>query len=204
LLSLLVRLPLIVLPRRITGLISMCAYSMMPTPIVSLTNPLTLTYASIHGLPLSPAARGLSNMTFISSSPTTTLGPRSFAPSHPRPSLLSYRYAKLLLHAIRWVITLTLGFGGWVSTARLLKIGNDTVPYTGSLYAYVVGLISAAIGWGALGAMEGVLGGILDALLICWASEVGMDGNGEARYCVEAGRLFGNEMNTQGRGRFEV
>jgi hypothetical protein len=204
LLSLLVRLPLIILPRRITGLISMCAYSIMPTPIVSLTNPLTLTYASIHGLPLSPAARGLSNMTFISSSPTTTLGPRSFAPSHPRPSLLSYRYAKLLLHAIRWVITLTLGFGGWVSTARLLKIGNDAVPYTGSLYAYVVGLISAAIGWGALGAMEGVLGGILDAVLICWGSEVGMDGNGAARYCVEAGKLFGNEVTTQVRGRFEV
>jgi hypothetical protein len=204
LLSLLVRLPLVVLPRRITGLVSMCAYSIMPTPIVSLTNPLTLTYASIHGLPLSPAARGLSNMSFISSSPTTTLGPRSFAPSHPRPSLLSYRYAKLLLHAIRWVITLALGFGGWVSTARLLKIGNETVPYTGSLYAYVVGLISAAIGWGALGAMEGVLGGILDAVLICWGSEVGMDGNGEARYCVEAGKLFGNEVAIQGRGRYDV
>jgi hypothetical protein len=202
LLSLLVRLPLIVLPRRISGLISMCAYSMMPTPIVSLTNPLTLTYASIHGLPLSPAARGLSNMTFISSSPTTTLGPRSFAPAHARPSLMSYRYAKLLLHAIRWLITLTLGFGGWVSTARFLKVDNDTVPYTGSLYAYVVGLISAAIGWGALGAMEGVLGGILDAVLICWGSEVGTDGNGDARYCVEAGRLFGNEVERS--RRFEV
>lgn len=203
LLALLVRLPLIVLPRRISGLISMCAYSIIPTPIAALTNPLTLTYASIHGLPLSQAARGLSNMTFISSSsPTTTLGPRSFAPSHPRPSLVSYRLAKLLLHAIRWVITIALGFGGWVSTARMLQIGNETVPYKGSLYAYVVGLISAAIGWGALGAMEGVLGGILDAVLVCWGSEVGRDGTGEARYCVDAGRLFGNEAT--GRGRYEV
>lgn len=118
----------------------------------------------------------------------------------------SYRLAKLLLHAIRWVITLSLGFGGWVSTARMLQVGGS-VPYKGSLYAYVVGLISAAIGWGALGAMEGVLGGILDAVLVCWGSEVGRDGEGEARYCVDAGRLFGNEVIGQsigGRGRWDV
>ncbi|KAF2878285.1 hypothetical protein BDV95DRAFT_613883 [Massariosphaeria phaeospora] len=202
LISLLVRLPLIVLPRRLAGLISMCAYSLVPTPLVSSTNPLTLTYASIHGLPLVSAARGLSNMTFISSaSPTTTLGPRSFSQSRGRPSIVSYRLAKLLLHAIRWVITLALGFGGWVSTARMLQIGQET--HKGSMYAYVVGLISAAIGWGALGAMEGVLGGILDAVLICWGSEVGRDGSGDARYCVEAGRLFGDEVPAAG-GRFEV
>ena len=91
-----------------------------------------------------------------------------------------------------------------MSTARMLQIGNETVPYKGSLYAYVVGIISAAIGWGALGAMEGVLGGILDAVLVCWGSEVGRDGQGEARYCVDAGRLFGDEVNGRGRGRFEV
>lgn len=205
LISLMVRLPLIVLPRRIAGMISMCAYSMVPTPIAALTNPLTLTFASIHGVPLSQAARGLSQMSFISvASPTTTLGPRDFK-NNGRPSIQSYRLAKLLLHAIRWVITLSLGFGGWVSTARMLQLGNGgSVPYKGSLYAYVVGLISAAIGWGALGAMEGVLGGILDAVLICWGSEVGRDGDGEARYCVDAGRLFGNEVIGQERGRYEV
>ncbi len=205
LISLLVRLPLIVLPRRLAGMISMCAYSLVPTPIAALTNPLTLTFASIHGVPLNQAARGLSQMNFISAgSPTTTLGPSSFR-DHGRPSIQSYRLAKLLLHAIRWVITLSLGFGGWVSTARMLQIGNDSVPYKGSLYAYVVGLISAAIGWGALGAMEGVLGGILDAVLVCWGSEVGRDGQGEARYCVDAGRLFGTEVVGQVRGnRFEA
>jgi hypothetical protein len=118
--------------------------------------------------------------------------------------MVSYRLSKTLLHAIRWVITLALGFGGWVSTARLLKLNNESVPYTGSLYAYVVGLISAAIGWGALGAMEGVLGGILDAVLVCWGSEAGRDGSGEARFCIEAGRLFGNEVSGRGRGRYEV
>lgn len=203
LLTLLVRLPLIVLPRRVAGLISMCAYSLVPTPIAALTNPLTLTYASIHGVPLTTAARSMSTMTFISpNSPTTTLGPRSFSPRHGRPSIMSYRLAKLLLHAIRYVITLALFFGGWVSTARMLKIGTGSVPYTGSLYAYVVGLVSAAIGWGALGAMEGVLLGILDAVLVCYGSEVGPDGNGDARYCVDANRLFGNEIT--GRGRYEA
>jgi hypothetical protein len=206
LLTLIVRLPLIVLPRRIAGMISMCAYSMVPTPIAAMTNPLTLTFASIHGVPLSQAARGLSQLSFISpSSPTTTLGPGDFK-NNTRPSMQSYRLAKLLLHAIRWVITLSLGFGGWVSTARMLQVGGS-VPYKGSLYAYVVGLISAAIGWGALGAMEGVLGGILDAVLVCWGSEVGRDGEGEARYCVDAGRLFGNEVIGQsvgGRGRWDV
>ncbi|KAH8726025.1 hypothetical protein GQ44DRAFT_771609 [Phaeosphaeriaceae sp. PMI808] len=204
LISLLVRLPLVMLPRRLAGMISMCAYSVMPTPIAALTNPLTLTFASIHGLPLNQAARGLSQLSFISAdSPTTTLGPRDFK-NNGRPSIQSYRLAKMLLHAIRWIITLSLGFGGWVSTARMLRIGSDSVPYTGSLYAYVVGLISAAIGWGALGAMEGVLGGILDAVLVCWGSEVGRDGDGEARYCVDAGRLFGNEVIGQGRARFDV
>ncbi|KAL6708280.1 hypothetical protein ACN47E_003204 [Coniothyrium glycines] len=204
LISLLVRLPLIVLPRRLAGMISMCAYSLVPTPIVALTNPLTLTFASIHGVPLNQAARGLSQLNFISAaSPATTLGPTSFR-DHGKPSIQSYRLAKLLLHAIRWIITLSLGFGGWVSTARMLQIGHETVPYRGSLYAYVVGIISAAIGWGALGAMEGVLGGILDAVLVCWGSEVGRDGAGEARYCVDAGRLFGNEVPAAGRGRFEV
>ncbi|KAH9882999.1 hypothetical protein J1614_000365 [Plenodomus biglobosus] len=201
--SLMVRLPLIVLPRRLAGMISMCAYSLVPTPIAALTNPLTLTFASIHGVPLNQAARGLSQMSFISAaSPTTTLGPSSFK-NHGKPSIQSYRLAKLLLHAIRWVITLSLGFGGWVSTARMLQLSNETVPYKGSLYAYVVGLISAAIGWGALGAMEGVLGGILDAVLVCWGSEVGSDGQGHARYCVDAGRLFGNEVPA-GRVRYEV
>ncbi|KAF2800465.1 hypothetical protein K505DRAFT_263800 [Melanomma pulvis-pyrius CBS 109.77] len=203
LISLLIRLPLIVLPRRIAGLFSMCAYSLIPTPIAALTNPLTLTYASIHGLPLASAARGLTNMNFISAaSPTTTLGPRSFSPSQGQPAIVSYRLSKLLLHAIRWLITIALGFGGWVSTARMLQIGNENLK--GSMYAYVVGLISAAIGWGALGAMEGVLGGILDAVLVCWGSEVGSDGRGDARYCVEAGKLFGDEVPGIGRGRYEV
>jgi hypothetical protein len=188
--SLIIRAPLMVLPRMITSPLSLCLYSLVPTPIAVLTNPLTLTYASVHGMPLGAAARGLSNMSFVSKgSPTTTLGPSSFSSSPRGGDLVAFRLAKLLLHAIRIVMSVALGFGGWVSAARVLEIGNS--GYKGSLYAYVVGLISGMIGWGALGAMESVLGGILDALLVCWGSEIGFHGQGEVRYCREAGDLFG-------------
>lgn len=188
-LSLAVRLPLLLLPRRVAGLLSMCAYSLIPTPIATLTNPLTLTYASVHGQPLGTAAHNLSQMSFVSkTSPTTTLSPRSFS-SPTGSSLVPYQLAKLLLHATRFIMSLALGFGGWVSTARMIEVGSSGVK--GSMYAYVIGLIAAAIGWGVLGAMEGVLGGILDALVICWGSEVGVHGFGEVRYCREAGELFG-------------
>lgn len=66
------------------------------------------------------------------------------------------------------------------------------------MYAYIVGLIAAAIGWGVLGSMEGVLAGVVDAVVVCWGSEVGnplAGGRGEARYCREAGWLFGGEEN---------
>lgn len=188
--SLMIRAPLMVLPRVITGPLSLCLFSLVPTPIAVLTNPLTLTYASVHGMPLGAAARGLSNMSFVSQgSPTTTLGPSSFSSPTRGNDLMAFRLAKLLLHAIRIVMSVALGFGGWVSAARVLEIGNS--GYKGSLYAYIVGLISGMIGWGALGAMESVLGGILDALLVCWGSEVGFHGQGEVRYCREAGDLFG-------------
>ncbi len=97
-------------------------------------------------------------------------------------------------------MSLALGFGGWVSTAHSLKIagagaGTGTSGgVRGSLYAYIVGLIAAAIGWGVLGSMEGVLAGVVDAVVVCWGSEVGdplAGGRGEARYCREAGWLFG-------------
>lgn len=195
-LSLAVRLPLLLLPRRLAGLVSLFAYSLIPTPIATLTNPLTLTYAAIHSQPLGTSARALSYMSFVSkTSPTTTLSPSSF--SSPRGStLLPYRLAKLILLATRLVMVFALGFGGWVNTARLLKVSGEAGVLKGSLYAYVVGLVAATIGWAVLGAMEGVLGGVLDALVVCWGSEVGAQGFGEARFCREAGDVFGE------RGRF--
>ena len=61
----------------------------------------------------------------------------------------------------------------------------------GSLYAYIVGMIAAAIGWGVLGAIDGVVAGVVDAVVVCWGSE---RGRGEGvRYCMEAEWLFGED-----------
>ncbi len=110
-------------------------------------------------------------------------------------------------------MSLALGFGGWVSTAHSLRIAGTGTSGSvrGSLYAYLVGLIAAAIGWGVLGSMEGVLAGVVDAVVVCWGSEVGNPlggGRGEARYCREAGWLFGSDESRDagvgGGGRGEV
>lgn len=199
LLSLAVRLPLLVLPGRISSYVSLCFYNLIPTSVATLTNPLTLTYAAVHSQPLTVSARGLSELTFVaptSTAPTTTLTPRAFSRNYLNnrgtPSLLAYRLAKLLLHATRLATALAFGFGGWVSTAKVLPVegssGRGTVR--GSVYAYVVGLVAGAIGWAVLGAMEGVISGVLDAVVVCWGSEMQSHGFGQARFCREAGELL--------------
>jgi len=196
LLALMIRLPLLILPRRLIGVIAIFAYSLIPAPIAALTNPLTLTYAAIHSQPLHPSARGLSQMTFLTpQAPTTTLTPRSFSSrTHATTPLLPYRLAKLLLHATRFIMAMALGFGGWVATARQLNIAMpEGVGIRGSAYAYVVGLVASFIGWGVLGAMEGVLSGIVDASVVCWGSERQTAGGGA--YCLEAGYLFGDSRD---------
>lgn len=198
-LSLLVRLPLLILPRRLTMILGVAMYSLIPSPIATLINSLTLTYAAIHSQPLLVSARGLTQMHFLApGDATTSLHPNTFqtrrggdgwmGDSKP---LLPYRLSKLILHATRFIMSLALGFGGWVSTARNLNLAGS--GFRGSLYAYIVGLIAGAIGWGILGAMEGVLACIVDAVVVCWGSEVGSSGRGEARYCREAGYLFSEE-----------
>ncbi len=207
-LSLLVRLPLLVLPRRLTMLVGVAMYSMIPSPIAVLINPLSLTYSAIHSQPLRVSARGLSQMHFlVPGDPTTSLHPNTFNTrrrdgwSADTSPLLPYRLAKLLLHATRFMMSLALGFGGWVTTARSIKYSD--VGIRGSLYAYIVGLIAGAIGWGILGAMEGVLGCVVDAVVVCWGSEVGSSGQGEARYCREAGYLFSEDQSFE-RGRVSL
>ena len=191
-LSLLVRLPLIILPGRISGLLNMCAYAIMPTSLATLTNPLTLTYAAIHSQPLGISARGLSQLSFVSrTNPSNTLGPRNFNPRNQQSSaLIPYRLAKLLLQATKWIMSAALGFGGWVRTARSLSIAGEA-GVRGSVYAYIVGLIAGTIGFAVLGAVENVVGAVLDAAVVCWASETG--GRAEARFCREAGDLFGED-----------
>ncbi|KAK3386959.1 hypothetical protein B0H63DRAFT_412106 [Podospora didyma] len=192
LLALAIRLPLLILPQRAANLISMFAYSFIPTPIAALTNPLTLTYAAIHSTTLAVSARGLSQMDFLSPQrPTTTLTPAALSAGNNRYSpLLPYRLAKLILHATRFIMATALGFAGWVMTAHQLSV-DGSLGLKGSAYAYVVGLVASFIGWGILGAMEGILSGIVDAIIICYGSETRM-ASGGGGYCMEAAALFGD------------
>lgn len=203
LLALGIRLPLLVLPQRLANFVAMFVYSFIPTPIAALTNPLTLTYAAIHSQPLATSARGLTQMDFLAPQrPTTTLTPAAL-PKHNRHSpLLPYRLAKLILHATRFIMAIALGFAGWVMTARQLKIESPSgMGIRGSAYAYVVGLIAGFIGWGILGAMEGILSGIVDGVVVCYGSEKRML-TGAGGYCMEAANLFGDRRTERDRNEF--
>ncbi|KAI1196006.1 hypothetical protein F5X97DRAFT_306530 [Nemania serpens] len=188
LLSLAVRLPILILPRRISSVLEVIGWKLAPRPITVLTNPLAITYASIHSLPLMESAAQLSRIQFLTTGPTTTLTPSAFSRRNQTASLIPYRMAKLLLHAARFVMSTALGFAAWVMTARQLQVQNpDSTGIKGSAYAYVVGIVASMIGWGVLGAMEGILSGILDGVLVCYASERRLE---RATYCIEAAKLF--------------
>jgi len=198
LLSLLIRAPLIFLPRRFGAMVTNLASFWIPTPIIGLTNPLTVTYAAIHSHNLSKSARGLEQMEVISPAiPTTTLTPRTLHVRGQANGLLPYRLAKLLLVATRLIMATALGFAGWVITAKQLRIQlPEGMGMRGSAYAYVVGLMASFIGYSVMGAMEGVLSGIVDAVLVCYGSERRMD-RGHGRFCLEAAYLFGERRGGQ-------
>lgn len=194
-LSLLVRLPLLILPKRLTMLLSLAMYSLIPSPVAVLINPLTLTYAAIHSQPLRVSARGLSQMHFlVPNDATTSLHPNTFNQgrrdgwSNDAAPLQPYRLAKLILHSTRFMMSMALGYGGWTATSRDVPGAG----FGGSLYSWIVGLCAGAIGWSILGAMEGVLATIVDAVAVAWGSETSGGKNG-ARYCREAGMLFGDD-----------
>ncbi|KAI0402395.1 hypothetical protein F4802DRAFT_576460 [Xylaria palmicola] len=188
LLSLAVRLPILILPRRVSGIFEFIGWKLAPRPVTVLTNPLVVTYASVHSLPLMESASQLGRVQFLATGPTTTLTPSAFSRRNQTASLIPYRMAKLLLHAARFVMSIALGFAAWVMTARQLRVQvPDSGTMRGSAYAYVVGIVASMIGWGVLGAMEGILSGILDGVLICYASERRLE---RATYCIEAAKLF--------------
>ncbi|KAI0181427.1 hypothetical protein GGR52DRAFT_37082 [Hypoxylon sp. FL1284] len=191
LLSLAVRIPILILPRRIASIFEFIGWRLAPRPVSVLTNPLALTYSSIHSLPLMESASQLSRIQFLATGPTTTLTPSAFSRrGQSTTSLMPYRMAKMLLHAARFVMSTALGFAAWVMTARQLEFqAPGGFGVRGSAYAYVVGIVASMIGWGVLGAMEGILSGILDGVLICYASERRL-GSERATYCIEAARLF--------------
>ncbi|KAJ4134727.1 hypothetical protein NW768_004327 [Fusarium equiseti] len=192
LLSLLIRAPLIFLPRKLGAAVTNIASFWIPSPVVALMNPLTITYSAIHSQNLATSARGLDQMELVSPAvPTTTLTPRALRNRGQPNGLLPYRLAKLLLVATRLIMATGLGFAGWVITAKQLRFQMpDGIGVRGSSYAYVVGMMASFIGYSVMGAMEGILSGIVDAVLICYGSERRME-RGHGRFCLEAAYLFG-------------
>ncbi|KAF7516533.1 hypothetical protein G7054_g14120 [Neopestalotiopsis clavispora] len=195
LLQLGVRAPLLILPARVARIVNLAAYSLIPASITLLTNPLVLTYAAIHSVPLMESASRLSRMPFLSinEGATTHLMPGTFnRRNHNVSGLVPYGLAKLLLNATRMVMSVALGFAGWVMTAHQLQGQRpDGIGYRGSAYAYVVGLVAGAIGFSILGSLESILVGILDAVVVCYGSERRL-GSGRMGYCMEAAHLFGD------------
>ena len=195
LLALAIRLPYLVMPRRFLAVAGLCSYTVLPSAIATLTNPLTLTYSAIHSQPLVTSSRALARLSFLAPSDQHPHSAQFHARNTPSQTPLhSYTLSLLLLRATRFITSLALGFGGWVSTARSITLSSATGGSTikGSLYAYVVGLIAAAIGWGVLGAIDGIVAGVVDAVVVCWGSEVGR-GEG-VRYCREAEYLFSDDQ----------
>ncbi|KAL8789614.1 MAG: hypothetical protein Q9213_001050 [Squamulea squamosa] len=198
LLSLLVRLPFLVLPRRVFALVGLCSYTLIPSTIATYTSPLTLTYSAIHSQPLSISAKAISRLSVlppVSATDAPYRPLRHHSGINSKQDLLPYTLSLLLLRATRMITSLALGFAGWVSTAKQLNITATDKTIKGSLYAYIVGLIAAAIGWGVMGAIDGVLTGVVDAVVVCWGSE---RVRGEVRYCREAEGLFGDTGETLG------
>lgn len=195
LLARLVRLPLLILPSRLSYIVQHLINGFVPTPIVALTNPLTITYCAIHSQHLAASARGLSQMEFLSpQTPTATLTPRVFSSREDTTNgLLPYRLAKLILYSSRFIVATAMGFAGWVLTAKRLEITlPDGVGIRGSAYAYVVGIVASFIGYSVMGSMESILSGIVDAVVICYGSERRM-ASGGGTYCMEAAYLFGEK-----------
>ncbi|KAK9800924.1 hypothetical protein SCARD494_00904 [Seiridium cardinale] len=196
LLQLGVRVPLLILPAKFARIINLAAFSLIPASITLLTNPLVLTYAAIHSVPLMESASRLSRMPFlnVNEGTTTHLMPGTWnRRNHNANGLVPYGLAKLLLNVTRMVMSLALGFAGWVMTAHQLEGQRpDGMGYRGSAYAYVVGLVAGAIGFSILGSLESILVGILDAVVVCYGSERKL-GSGRMGYCMEAAHLFGDD-----------
>lgn len=171
LMRLVIRLPLVFLPRRAVGMFQLMVYNFVPTSVISLTNPLALSNAIINSQSLVDSAQAIASLRYLDhgyDNPSVRSG-------H---SWTAYRLAKMLLTAARGVMSLILGYSAWVHAAMY----SD-----GSLYGYMAGLIAGFIGWFVLGASEGILSMIVDAAFLCFA----IDNAARGGHCTEADRHFG-------------
>ena len=190
LLTLLIKLPVLIMPGRLMACASILSYKLLPNSVLAMTHSATLTYAAIHSQSLTSSANIVPTLAFMNSA--NRFQSRNRTTFTRSSSVQPYNLATILLQSTRLIAAVAFGFGAWVSTARKLQI-QSTPTLRGSLYAYIVGMIAGAIGYGILGAMEGVLTGIVDAVVVCWASEMR---GGEVRYCREAGYLLGDGTST--------
>ena len=201
LLARLVRLPLLLLPARLSYILQRVVNQFIPTPVVALTNPLTITYCAIHSQNLASSARGLSQMEFLAPQrPTATLTPRVFTTGdHHTSGLLPYRLAKLFLYSSRFIVAIPMFYAGWVLAAKKLQIDMpEGVGLRGSAYGYIVGIVASFIGYTVMASMESILAGIVDAAIICYGIERRINSDGGARYCIEAAALFGEQRARYG------
>ncbi|KAL9634436.1 MAG: hypothetical protein Q9164_004082, partial [Protoblastenia rupestris] len=113
LLALAIRLPYLILPRRLFALAGLCSYTILPSAIATLTNPLTLTYSAIHSQPLTASSRALARLSFLAPSDKHPHSAQFNARNTPSQTPLhSYTLSLLLLRATRFITSLALGFGG--------------------------------------------------------------------------------------------
>ncbi|KAK9448572.1 uncharacterized protein V1518DRAFT_417582 [Limtongia smithiae] len=168
--ALLVRLPLLMLPRQVAAFVQSFMMNLVPGPITSLTNPLTLSYSAMTSQALATSARGIASLRFTSATPDSSY----------RDSFTAYRMSKMLLSAARALTAMALGFGAWVHAAQDVN--------GGSFYGYIVGLIGGTIGWVVLGATEGNLSMIVDAAFVSFGIDQMANHGG---HCQEADLQFG-------------
>lgn len=167
LVSLLTRLPLLMLPRRLTAFISIAAYYLASAPVLHLTNPLTLSFAVIHSIDIAQASRTIMSLRLGDSSNGVT----------------AYRTAKMLLSATRTTTALGLGTAAWISSSR-------SEQNKGSLYGYVVGCVAAATAWAIVGSIEGMMSIIVDASFVC--HKIDLPNSRQGRSHCQAADVFGS------------
>lgn len=123
LLRLLIRLPLMILPKRLVGLLQLFIYNFLS--LDKLSHPLTLTYAIIHDQDLSSASRRL------------VINHRS---------LQVYRMAKFLLLAARALTSVGLGFAAWIRADDNSLFGYVAGLIGGFMGWYVFGATEGSLG----------------------------------------------------------
>ncbi|ODV91990.1 hypothetical protein CANCADRAFT_55741 [Tortispora caseinolytica NRRL Y-17796] len=170
--SLMLRIPLLILPKRLSNGIQLLFYQILPISVVAITHPLTLSFSAITMTNLSHSARVLATQGHVDFG-KNVIGSRFH---RFNPTWGPYRLAKLILMAARILTALILGFMAWIRAEYLAS----------GAYAYTVAILASFIGYTVLGATEGALSMVVDSAYICHA----VDQKNGGGHCAEADRVF--------------